>query len=209
MNYLFFDLETGGMDSKTHTILTGYFCILNENKEYVDELELSLKLDNGKVVAEDQALKITGINVLEHLNSEKTITYTEGKKKLLEFLTKHKIKGKRKHYRPSGQNIEFDLRFLFDQLEIEEDWKKMVDYKTLDSLRITTFLQDIQMLPSDIGNLESLVDYFNLPKGTTHNAKEDVKMTIEVYKALSNMVLQGRVNSTVSDLGLLNIIEER
>jgi DNA polymerase III epsilon subunit-like protein len=153
-------------------------------------------------------MEITGIDLESHLNSPDTLTYTQGREKLLKTLEKHKIKGKRKHFVPLGQNLQFDLGFVHAQLVDKDTWEKMIHYNYLDTLRIVTFLKDIGMIASDIGNLTSLVEYFGIPKGTAHNAKEDVRMTVDVYKALRNMLEERKDNfSGVNNNSLLEIIE--
>ena len=208
MHELWYDLETGGTDSKKHSILTGYWAIYNDQQEKIDELELYLKPDDGNVVADQEALDVTGIIVKEHLEDPRTITYSEGSKRLLEFLEKHKIKGKRKHFRPCGQNIGFDEGFVMAQLVDEEIWRKLVHYRAIDTLQVLTFLQDVGFLPKELGNLGSQVDYFNIPKGKAHDAKEDIRMTVDVYRAYCKLMKEKKDNiSGVEGNTLLSIVE--
>ena len=211
MHYLFFDLETGGLNSKEHSILTGYFAIYDRDFNLVSDLELFLKPNNGHIVAEESALQVTGIDILTHLQNPKTVTYEVGASMLKAFLEGSKIKGKKRSYRPAGHNIDFDLRFIFDQLMPEEEWKKHIHHNTLDTLRVLTFLQDIDFLPSELGKLESLVEYFGLEKGKAHDAKEDIKMTVEVYKKMQGLFLGNKLNFAHNTINssLLQIIEER
>jgi oligoribonuclease (3'-5' exoribonuclease) len=209
MHYLFYDCETGGTNALKHSILTAYFVIYNQQWEKLDEIELFFKPDEGEIIAETKALEVTGINLAEHLENSKTKTCKENKKILLEFLEKHKIKGKRRHFRPCGQNIVFDENFIMTQVVPEKEWRKLVHYRALDTLQILTFLQDINFLPSDLGNLESQVEYFNVPKGRAHDAKEDIRMTVDVYKAYRKMFMSKKNNiSGLVNNGLLSIIED-
>jgi len=208
LRYLWYDLETGGLDRNRHSILTAYFVIYNSNWEKLDELELFLKPDDGKIVADSEALEVTGIDLKTHLEDPRTVTYTEGKNILLEKLTKYKIKGKRNHYRPCGQNIGFDEGFMTTQLMTEEEWRKLVHYRAIDTLQILTFLQDIGYLPLDLGNLGSQVEYFNIPKGKAHDAKGDVKMTVDVYRAYCKLLMDRKDNvAGLSSNNLLSIVE--
>lgn len=210
MNYLWYDYETTGTDPLIHGIMTAYFIIYDENDQKLDELELFLKPDSGEFVVEPEALKITGINLEEHLADPRTVTYSVGAKRLMDMLTEHKIKGKRTHYRPCGQNIAFDERFTVSRLVPIDEWRKLVHYRPLDTLQIVTFLQDIEMVPKDLGNLTSLVEYFGIPMGSAHDAKEDVRMTIDVYKELSKLILSLKangLNASSSNNSLLDIIE--
>lgn len=209
MHYLFYDCETGGTDSRRHSLLTAFFVIYNANWEKLDELELFLKPDEGEIVAIQEALEVTGIDLKTHLEDPRTVPYSEGRDILITFLEKHKIKGKRRHFRPCGQNIGFDENFVMAQLVPEEEWRKLVHYRALDTLTILTFLQDVGFLPSDLGNLESQVEYFNIPKGRAHDAKEDIRMTVDVYRAYRKMLIDKKDNiSSVSSNSLLSIVEK-
>lgn len=208
MHYLWYDLETGGTDRNRHSIMTGFFSVYNKEWEKLGELELFLKPDDGNIVYIQEALDATGIDIKTHLEDPRTVTYSEGKKQLITFLEQFKIKGKRRHFRPCGQNINFDEEFLMAQLVDEEEWRKLVHYRALDTLQILTFLQDVGFLPEELGNLESQVEYFGLPMGLAHNAKEDVKMVINVYRAYVKLMQDKKDNvSGLSTNSLLSIVE--
>jgi oligoribonuclease (3'-5' exoribonuclease) len=208
MVYNWFDCETSGTNPKIHSVLTAYFAIYNEKLEFIDELELFLKPDNGKVVAEEQALKVNKINLEEHLKNPNTITYSESKVKILEFLKKHKPKGRSK-LRPSGHNIEFDKKFIIENdILDEEEWASCLHHNPIDTLRIVTFLQDIGVLPDDIGRLTDFVEHLGVAKRDAHDAREDVKMNVEGYKILKNMLTERKNNiALVAGSDLLKIVE--
>jgi DNA polymerase III alpha subunit (gram-positive type) len=208
MNYLFFDCETGGIDEHRESLLTAYFVAYSPSWEKLGDIELFLKPDDGQIVAEQEALDVTGINIEEHLKDPRTVTYSEGAKQLKEFLEQFKIKGKRSHYRPCGQNVGFDIRFVNAKLIPQEEWKKLVHYRPLDTLQILTFLQDVEFLPKDLGNLSSQVEYFNIPKGQAHDAKEDIRMTVDVYRAYCKLMQDKKDNMAgVTGNSLLEIVE--
>ena len=203
-----FDTETSGTNPKIHSVLTAYFAIHDENHNFIDELELFLKPDNGQVVAEEQALKVNGINLEEHLSNPKTITYSEGKKVILEFFKKHKPKGRSK-IRPCGHNIQFDKDFIIGNgILDDEEWEQYIHHNPLDTLRVITFLQDIGMVPNDIGRLTDFVEHFGMTKLDAHDARGDVKMNVEVYKKMKAMLTETKNNiALVSGSDLLKIIE--
>lgn len=207
MMYTWFDTETSGINPKIHSVLTAYFAIYDESLNFVDEIELFLKPDNGEVVAEEQALKVNGINLEEHLRNPRTVTYSIGKEMILDFFAKHKPKGRNK-FRPSGHNIEFDKGFIMSQIMTEEEWSKYIHHNSIDTLRIVTFLQDIGMVPNDVGRLTDLVEHFGITKRDAHDAREDVKMNIEVYKKMKEMLTETKNNvALVSGSDLLKIVE--
>ena len=208
MQYCWFDCETSGTNPKIHKILTVYFSIYNEQLEFVDELELFLKPDDGNVIAEEKALAVNNINLEQHLNSPNTLTYTQGNKLILEFFKKHKPKGRGK-LRPSGHNIQFDENFILGNgLVTEEDWETTIHHNHLDTLKIVTFMQDIGMVPNDIGRLVDFAEHFGVLNADAHDAKRDVKMNVEVYKRLKSMLTQTKNNSVMAaGSDLLKIIE--
>lgn len=210
MMHLFFDMETTGLDEQKNDILTAYFAIYNENLEFIDDLDLMLKPDDpNKVIIYDiEAFETTGINLEDHLKNPATITYSKGRELLTKMLIKHKIPNKRSHYRYSGQNIGFDIKFLKEHMGDSEGFEKLINHGNIDTFQIATFLKECDMIAADVGNLGSLVDYFGLPMGTAHNAKEDVLMTVNVYRAMKNMMKDKKAGmSGVADNDLLSIVE--
>ena len=150
-------------------------------------------------------MAINKIDLKSHL--EKAIPYSEGAKVLMAFLEKHKQKGKRKHYRPLGQNVAFDLGFYKAQLTKNTEWDKIVDYRVLDTSSVCVFMQDIGLLPTDIGNLGSLVAYFGVKQEEAHEAKADVTMTIGVYKKMKETFRKNSLSGGISS-DMLSVIEE-
>jgi len=182
---------------------------MSEEGEFIDDLELFLRPDDMSTFQyTKEALAVTGIDLKEHLTNPKTITHKEGSKVLADFLTKHKIKGKRRHYIPCGQNIEFDIKFVKKDLCVGKDaFNKMVSFKPLDTLRILTFLQDCEILPIDLGSLGSLVEYFGIRMGNAHDAKEDIKMTIMVYSKMKELMINFKKGGSSLSESVLDIIE--
>jgi hypothetical protein len=213
MNYLGFDLETGGFDKKEHTINEAYFAIWDENWEFKEDLHLLLKNDKGEIHGTEEAYKITNIDPEEHLANPETITYTEGRTKLLAMLERHKIPRKRSHYRLLGQNIVyFDIPFMDEQgfLSEKQSKKAGINHNALDTTCLITCLKDIGMLPSNVGSIGSLIDFFGLPKGTAHSAKGDVHMQKAIYIKLVGLLRQAQQNNLTNAGGqsdLLKIVE--
>ena len=212
MHYLGFDLETGGFDKVNHTINEAYFAIWDEEWNLLEDLHLLMKNDDGEIHGTQEAYDITHINPEEHLANPDTITYSEGRVKLLEMLTRHKIPKKRNHYRLLGQNIVyFDTPFMEAQGFLSEEQRKKagVHHNSLDTTGIVTWLKEIGILPNNVGSISSLVEYFDLPKGTAHTAKGDVHMQKDIYIRLCDLLKK----STMANLGqsqgndLLKIVE--
>lgn len=214
MHYLWNDCETSGTDPSIHELWEYYGAVYDENLEFIDDIHLFLKPDDWatrKLTCDVEAEKITGINPQEHLNNPRTILYSEGREQLIDFLSKHKIPKKRKHFRMSGHNVGFDKDFIEAKLfpdDYADELEKLVHHRVLDTLGITTFLQDIKMLPSDLGSLTSLVEFYDIKLGNAHEAKDDVKMNVAVYRAMQKSLIDRKGNlNNVSENNLMSIIE--
>lgn len=210
MYKLWFDVETGGTDENKHSLLTAYFALTDDDLNIFDDLYLQLKPDDiSQLVVEPQSIEVHKIQPEEHIKDPNTITYSEGKKVLLDFLTKHKIPKKKRHFQPCGHNVGFDINFVTAQLVPHNEWEKLVHYRKLDTSAITSFLKDVEFLPADVGNLSSLVEYFKIPMLTAHNARDDIKMNIEVYRHIKQLMKIKRTDiANASTNSLLEIIEE-
>lgn len=213
MHYLGFDLETGGFEEKEHTIMEAYFAIWDEKWNLIEDLELHMTNDEGKVNATEEALNITNINLEDHMLRSDLLTYSQGRDKLIEMLNRHKIKGKKTHYRYLGQNIAiFDIPFMKHQgfFTPEHAKKCGINHNPIDTTVIVTWLKMLNILPSDVGSISSLVKYFDLPTGTAHRAKDDVHMQKEIYVRLCDLMKKVTTSNLMSqgqDNDLLKIVE--
>jgi DNA polymerase III epsilon subunit-like protein len=201
--YIAYDTETGGTDPSRCPILTGYFVVLSEDLVKLDELNLKIKPEAPFDLIENDALKITGIDIAKHLEDSDTISRQEAGEKLRNFVLKYKPKGRSKLIR-MGYNIGFDDKMIISQLV--SDWEKILHYRTNDIFNIVNFLKDVQWLPSDLGSLTSVVNYFNISLKTAHDAKNDVWMSIAVYDKLKDLMEKSKQNDKLS-LDVLEIIE--
>lgn len=210
MNKMWYDTETSGLDENTYFLLTAFFAVTDKDFNVIDELYLQLKPpEPTKVIFEKKALETNKINLEQHLKDPQTLTYEEGKKKLIEFFERNKIKGKRRSLQPCGHNIlGFDNPYIWKHLISKTEWEKYVHYRTLDTTGIVAFLKDIGILPPEVGSLTSLVEYLNIPVKEAHHAKGDVLMNIKVYEALTAMIKDVKKQiATSSNNSLLEIVE--
>lgn len=191
------DSETGSLDPQTGDLLTLYIAVADENFQILDELDLRLKPNEGRLpVAERGALDVNGIDLQKHLENPETITYTEAKEKITKMLKKHlKKNGRFSNLVPLGHNIPFDLSFINHHVIPKSEWEKLCHYRTIDTNPIIGFLKDSEWLPSDIGNLSSVVDFLGVPKLDAHSAREDTLMTLSVYKKLLEITKAKKENS--------------
>ncbi len=200
---LAFDTETGNLSPKQGDLITAFFAILDEDLKIVEELDMKLKPNDGRLpLADSGALKVNGINIQQHIEDPETITYAEGQKKLIDLIKKYlKKTGRYSNIRPFGYNIlGFDIAWVQEYLLPQEEWIKLVHYKAVDVMQAVDFLKECQWFPSTLGSLGSVSDYFQLPKRNAHNAREDVLMTIDVHKKLLEMMNSKKEESSKVDL---------
>ena len=209
--FLAFDTETGSTSPEDGDLLTAYFAIVNYyDLSVIEELELKLKPDdNRSILAEEGALKVNKINLEQHLNDPSTVDYKTGKEKLVNLIKKYlKKSGRYSNIIPFAYNIQFDIGYVQYHLLPKKEWENLLHYAVLDPKQALDFLKYCQWFPDNLGNLGSLVDYFQIPKLDAHTAKDDVLMTLDVFKKMTQMMKDR--NSTSSLQGssdLLEIIE--
>jgi hypothetical protein len=205
---LMFDSETGGFDENKVDMLTWYGAIVNEELQVIDELNLKLKPDGRLPIAEAGALKVNGIDIQKHMADPETITYPEGKVKLITMLKKHlKKHGKYSNLIPSGYNVPFDERFTNKHLLPKEEWSSYLHYKTCDIMTHVDFLKLAGWFPKDVGSLTSVVDFLGIPKRGAHNAKEDTLMTLDVHKRILELMKSKKDGGSGIQTDLISLLE--
>lgn len=199
------DVETGGLELH-HSLLTLYMCVLDDDNNVVDEIDLKLKPADHKIVFEKEAMDVNGIDLEEHLANPETLTYEEGREKFLEFCAKHRT-GKRS-LRPAGHNIaDFDIPMIQTWLKIsKEEWREIFHYRLLDTSPILTAMQDAGWLPEELGSQDSMVKYYGIKQLKSHVAKNDTLMWVGVYNAMLQS-LRSTKNASASSSDELLILE--
>lgn len=204
------DCETFGMNPKVNPLATVYMAVYDEKDKFIEDLDLKVKPDNmDGLYADPETEKIHGINFEKHVADPNTITYSQALPVIVAFFEKHKIPRAKKSLKPAGQNVVFDIDYLRNTIFTRELWDQHVHYRYIDTLVILSYLQDVELVPGDLGNLASLIEYFDLKTGEFHDAKADTKMAVQVYISMKNLILRTK-NSTLSSpsANLLKIIED-
>lgn len=200
--YLAFDLETGGLDPNKADLLTGYFAMLDEDFKILEDLSLYLKPEGRLPIVESGAMAKNGIDIQKHLESPNTVTYAEGGKRLTAMVKRHlKKRGKYSNIIPFGYNIsDFDIKWAKHYLIDSDTWNSMIHYRCLDVMSEVDVLKRHGWLPPFCGPLSSMVDFFGVPKGEAHVAKDDIIMTIGVFKKFRELMDSKKNGGNTKDL---------
>jgi DNA polymerase III epsilon subunit-like protein len=197
-----FDSETGGLKPDQADMLTFYGAVVDSNFKVLDEVNLKLKPNEGRLPRADAgALKVNGIDISTHLADPATVTYAEGGALLEAMLKKHSKKvGRRLNITPFGYNVSFDEKFTWHHLLNETQWFKYMHYKKVDVMDRVDFLREAGWLPQEVARLGDVNDFLNLPKRAAHDAKNDTLMTIDVYQALLKLMESKKSGGSTQDL---------
>lgn len=207
--YIPFDTETGGTNCKTSDLLTIYMGVMDENFKIIDELDLKVKPDDGRLpICEQQALNVNKIDVAKHLADPETITYSEAKVKVVAMLKKHlKKTGRYSNLVPMGHNVPFDIGYMQEYILSKDEWEKILHYRTVDTNPIVGFFKDCGWWPRELGNLGSIVEYLGVPKRPAHNAKEDTLMMVDCYKAMLGIMSSKKEGQGSAQQDLISLLE--
>lgn len=189
MKYIALDCEMGGIDLK-YSLLTVYLRVLDKDFRMVNDLYLYLRPDDGDYVLTARGMEVNRINLVEH--DKRAITYKEGKDILRRWLYGLSQMNGWNRLNPLGHNVGGDIKHVQDKLIDREKWEQYVSYRFRDTAVFGGGLIDKGLVPEASGgaegvsgSLSSWANYFGLkPVGELHDAKTDVLLTIEVYKAM-------------------------
>jgi DNA polymerase III epsilon subunit-like protein len=186
--FIAYDVESGGLNAKSHSLLTSYFGIYTySNCKFTLHCDLDLKIKPNpgeRYVYTDEALRINRIDLKKH--DEIAITRDEAALSLYRFLDKESDGGRTKLVRV-GHNEPFDNNFVVNNLLIESVWRKFTDYHTLDTVPIAKGLKMKGKIPHDVKlKLELLAKYLGVTvaQGDLHTAKGDTHLCVACLEVL-------------------------
>jgi DNA polymerase III epsilon subunit-like protein len=132
-----------------------------------------------------QALSVNKINLIEH--DKIAVPAKDAKIALFNFLAENSKAGKDK-LTVVGWNIHFDLGFIYEHLLPKSEWEKSVSYRTLDLQPVGAMLKLAGKVPATLGSLGSYAEHFGMDTSKAHDAKEDVKLTLGVFKKFKELI---------------------
>jgi DNA polymerase III epsilon subunit-like protein len=207
--YIPMDTETGGRNPKTTDLLTIYIAVMDAEFKILDELDLKVKPDGGRLpVCEQEALNVNKIDVAKHLADPETITYSEAKVKIVTMLKKHlKKTGRYSNLIPMGHNVPFDIGYLQHYILPQDEWEKILHYRIVDTMPVVNFLKDCGWFPRELSNLGSVVDYLGVPRRNAHSAKDDTLMCVDSYKAMLAIMASKKEGQVSQQQDLIALLE--
>ena len=181
--YVLMDVESGGLSPFSSSLLTIYCAILDENLNILSEVDLKLRPDSGEFQCNSAALAVNGIDLKKHDADPMTISCSRANSILKKLFEMHKPEGR---YTVLGQNISFDLSFVWFHIMNQNEWHKYVESAVEDTYKIAKQMKTTGKIPSNQKlKLGLLANYLGISyAGGLHNAKADSLLTLEVYKHL-------------------------
>lgn len=173
-NICFLDFETTGIDLINDFPIEIGAILVDGNLNFIKEFHSLIK-PNYAFKIKESALKIHNI-------SEQVINESPTEAEVLNLM----FKSLGTNYRLAAWNMSFDVSF-FKALCYRNDYQECLNklnYRHLDVQTINFIAKEIGCIPNDINSLSDLTNYMGLSRSKFHNAKEDVKLLIEVYRFL-------------------------
>lgn len=184
--YLAFDCETGGQLEKDTSLLTVHFLVLDEKFEITAELPLVIRPNSGVYQLTAGAMAVNKIDIIEH--DKIATSASDAGQKLRQFLIQHSNDGAIKLV-PLGHNVYFDLAYVWEHLLGKLTFNKYCSYRILDTGVLAEALKAAGRLPdNNKGGLAFLVEHLGLKVEEYHTARGDTLMTVDVCKALIDLM---------------------
>lgn len=187
MKKVILDIETTGLSSEVHEILTIGLIVIdisNESLKYLDTIHIKCKV-NGQN-AELAALSVNNIDITKH--NEEAYSKELVVQIMCDFIEKNDLK-----YAPViGHNVIFDLCFI-NKFFYNVNKKNPLHYLHIDTMSFWLVLKDLGIIPEHLkSSLKVISSYFGIDYANAHDAIEDCKITAEVYYRMLKLYKNGR-----------------
>lgn len=179
MTYLVLDIETGGLDARFHDLLSMHLAVCNAELVIIEELGLKLRPADNRFRVTAQAMQINGIDLRAH--QQVAITAPEGARQVQALLAKYKS------LVCVGHNVTFDLRFIHTQLIPQMEWERYFGYWKIDTLEMARSLAKRGVIGLNKFSLSDMASYFNVSIVGRHDARNDVMITLECLRRMSQL----------------------
>lgn len=175
--YLFLDTETGGLDPRSHSLLS-LGLVVGEASSVVDSLEILIK--HEPYVVTGGGMKVNRIDLVQH--HESALPPEAALNQLDEFLNRHFFEKSRVTL--VGHNIAFDQAFLSAFLRaLGRDPEGRFHHRIVDTHSIASALRDAGKLDLQRLSSDSLFEHFGIqvPAEKRHTALGDSLATFALY----------------------------
>jgi len=175
--YLFLDTETGGLDPRSHSLLS-LGLVVGDASGVADSLEILIK--HEPYVVTGGGMKVNRIDLATH--HEAALPPADALNQLDEFLNRHFFEKTRVTL--VGHNIAFDQAFLSTfLLTMGRDPEGRFHHRIMDTHSIASALRDAGKLDLQRLSSDSLFERFgiNVPAEKRHTALGDSLATFELY----------------------------
>ena len=188
MKILWLDTETTGLDETVNGIISLAFAV-EDNGQFVQNGTILMNPFNFFPEYSKEAQEINGFS-REEIESHQDYKYAYAEICFLldDYVDKF---DKTDKFMIGGYNVDFDIRFLRAMWNCFGDkyfgsWFKTV---TIDPFKVIGFLQSVGRFP-DLPNykLTTVAEHFGIDTSKAHNAIDDVRMTIKVYRKMVELI---------------------
>lgn len=173
-----FDVETTGLDPKENEIISIAAVILDEQLQERDVLEVYAMPEKG---IDPVAAEVNGFTTLGWQSRGAVSQYTLSRE-IVRFTKEYS------DLIPLGHNVSFDvdfLRSLYEQQGLSDEFKKTFSYHKIDTVGMAVAF-DLVKFGKKAGEykLAALCPRFGVDLDNAHNALDDIKATVNLYKQI-------------------------
>lgn len=191
MNFIAFDIESGGLEPGRHSLLEVGLVAYKDGK-VVDTFQSFVAAE--EYVVTPKAMEVNGLKLNEV--AAKGLWPVELVLAIIKFIQRN-FESK-DDYQLLGHNPSLDkymIRHLFKQAGQNMD--DHISYRVVDTTTMITLCKELGLLPADVSRkLHAVAEHLGvLKRGSEHTALGDAHTTIAVYEALF-VLLKGAVHGT-------------
>jgi len=207
---LWFDSETGGVESKTDALIQ-LSAIIEINGKIVDEIDLKMKPLPKKLI-HPKAIATHGMTLQDIAGFEDPyVAY----RKFYAFLAGHGPKAKEDRYIMAGYKSEFDCNFVYqffadiNGITSSERYNPYWDYcqfKPIDCLSFVVAMHKAKLFEAENDKLGTICKVFGI-EIKAHDALSDIRATRELTHKILGRLFTGWKGEAWGLLGPVNGVE--
>lgn len=171
-NYLVIDTEHGGfLEGEPLTLLEAYLGVFNSDFQFIEDLTLKVRPENGLYEVQGEALGVNKIDLYQH--DKEAMTFKEARPMVFDLIHRNSNAGASKLI-PVGHNVAGDIALIRKSIISRGAWRNHVSYRVVDSSVVAQFLKLQGKLPMSLrGSLGELCKHLGVKLDNAHTAKAD------------------------------------